>query len=134
MSRKAEGKRAVKRAVCLWVLGLMAIPATIAARSAEDFHRLSGAQIRAVVVGKRITDDTHWSQTVAPDGRLLVRDMGRASTGAWRVKNDRLCILRPGVLDDCYEIWIAGDAIQPRSGGIPPLTVFLRPTSNGGSK
>jgi hypothetical protein len=121
----------VKYAVWLLALGWTTILATVAAASAEDFHRLSGIQIRSVVVGKRITDDTHWSQTVAPGGRLLVRDMGRASEGTWQIKNDRLCMLRPGILNDCYEVWVTGDAIQLRSDGIPPLTVFLRPRTPG---
>jgi hypothetical protein len=101
--------------------------AMTAIATAEELHRLSAAQIRSQVVGKRITDDTHWSQTVAAGGRLLVKDMGRASTGTWQIKDDRLCVARPGVLDDCYEIWLAGEAIQLRSQGNPPLTVFLRP-------
>jgi len=97
--------------------------------AAEELHHLSAAQIRSHVVGKRITDDTHWSQTLAPGGRLLVKDMGQASIGTWQVKGDQLCIARPGILDDCYEIWLGGDVIQLRSHGIPPLTVYLRPAT-----
>jgi hypothetical protein len=107
----------------------VALLAISASTRAQDFHRLSGAQIQSTVVGQRITDDTHWSQTVAPGGRLLVRDMGHASTGTWQIKKDRLCIDRPGVLDDCYEVWLAGDAIQLRTKGAMPLTVFLRPAA-----
>jgi hypothetical protein len=32
-------------------------------------------------------------------------------------------------LDDCYEIWLAGDAIQLRTQGALPLTVFLHPAT-----
>ena len=114
-------------------MSLLGVSACLVAMSAiateDELHRLSAAQIRSQVVGKRITDDTHWSQTVAAGGRLLVKDMGRASTGTWQIKGDQLCITRPGVLDDCYEIWLAGEAIQLRSQGIPPLTVFLRPAA-----
>jgi hypothetical protein len=68
--------------------------------------------------------------TVAPGGKLLVRDMGRTSTGSWQIENDRLCTARPGILQDCYEVWIAGDAIQLRSqDAVMPLTVFLRPAT-----
>jgi hypothetical protein len=95
----------------------------------QDFHRLSGAQIQSTVVGKRITDDTHWSRLVEAGGRLLVRDMGRTSTGTWQIRNDRLCIVRPRIVDDCYEVWLAGEAIQLRSQGAMPLTVFLRPAT-----
>jgi len=64
---------------------------------------------------------------VAPGGKVLVRDMGRTSTGSWHLRNDRLCIVRPRILEDCYEVWTAGDALQLRSPDTAiPLTVFLR--------
>jgi hypothetical protein len=50
---------------------------------ADEFRRLSALQIQRLIVGKRITDDTHWSRTMAPGGKLLVRDMGRTSTDTW---------------------------------------------------
>jgi hypothetical protein len=109
---------------------LIAISALATVAQAGEFHRLSGTQIRALVVGKRVTDDTHWSQTLAPGGRLLVRDMGHPSIGSWQIKRDQLCISRPGVLEDCYEVWLAGDAIQLRNqSAAMPLTVFLHPAT-----
>ena len=118
--------RPISLAKLVVVLSIVVCAQTSAVQ-AEEFRRLSAIQIQRLIGGKRITDDTHWSQTVAPGGKLLVRDMGRTSTGSWQLRNDRLCIVRPGILEDCYEVWIAGDAIQLRGPDAAiPLTVLLR--------
>jgi hypothetical protein len=44
------------------------------------------------------------------------------------VKSDKLRILRPAVLDACYEVWLSGNQIQLRvPGSNDALTVYLRP-------
>jgi hypothetical protein len=89
---------------------------------AESLHRLSGAQIRIQFTGKVLTDATHWRETYAPGGKLFVEEMGHAaSTGSWRIDGDRLCKVRPGIVDDCYEVWSAGDRAELRLGKNPPL-------------
>src|SRR5436309_2387816 len=94
--------------------------------SAESPHRLSGAQIRTQFTGKVLTDGTNWHETYAPGGKLLVEEIGhRASTGAWHTDGDRLCKVRPGTPNDCYEIWSSGDPIELRLGEAPPLEVVL---------
>jgi hypothetical protein len=111
-------------ALALLVFGSDALPA-------ETFHRLFGAQIRIRVTGKVITDGTHWRETYAPGGKLVVEEMGQsASIGSWRVDGDRLCKVRPGILNDCYELWTAGDRVEFRLGEFPPLEGFLRPNRN----
>jgi len=98
---------------------------------AESFHRLSGAQIRTQVTGKVITDGTHWRETYAPRRKLFVEEMGHsASIGSWRIDGDRLCKVRPGILNECYEHWIAGDRVEFRLGEFPPLEGFLRTDRN----
>jgi hypothetical protein len=100
------------------------------ALSADQLHRLSGAQIRTQFTGKVLTDGTHWRETYAPGGKLLIEEKGRAaSPGSWRISGDRLCKIRPGILDDCYEVWGAGDRIEIRLRDFPPLEAFLRPSN-----
>jgi hypothetical protein len=71
--------RAIGLAALVLVLSIV-VRAQTSAVQAEEFRRLSAIQIQRLIVGKRITDDSHWSQTVAPGGKLLVRDMGQTST------------------------------------------------------
>jgi hypothetical protein len=128
LSELRNPHRPIGFAELLLALSIVTLAQTSAVRAGE-FRRLAAAQIQ-LIVGKRITDDTHWSQTVAPGGKLLVRDMDRTSVGSWQIRNDRLCIVRPGILQDCYEVWVANDAIRLRSQDAPmPLTVFLRPAT-----
>jgi hypothetical protein len=63
--------------------------------------------------GKVLTDGTHWRETYVPGGNLLVKETGHAaSPGSWRIDGDRLCKIRPGILDNCYEVRGAGDRIE----------------------
>jgi hypothetical protein len=94
---------------------------------AEKFRHLSAAEIRALMIGKRITDDGHWSQTLERSGRLLVNDLGRPSFGSWSIKDNWLCIPRPEVIDACYDVWLSGDQIQLHvPGKEDALTAFPR--------
>jgi len=94
---------------------------------AETLHQLASSQIRAKFTGHMLTDDTHWRETYAPGGKLLIEEMGsEASTGSWRTDNDLLCKKRPGVLDECYAVWVAGDRVELRHPKYPPLQGFLR--------
>jgi hypothetical protein len=49
----------------------------------EMFKLLNEKEIRSRVVGKDITDNTHWANYLRPDGVLLSREMGRNWTGTW---------------------------------------------------
>jgi len=94
---------------------------------AEALHQLANSQIRAKFTGYVLTDDTHWRETYAPGGKLLIEDMGsEASTGSGRTDNDLLGKKRPGVLDECYAVWVAGDRVELRHPKYPPLQGFLR--------
>ncbi len=100
------------------------------ASGADQMHRLTGTQIRSQFTGKVLTDGTHWRETYVPGGKLLVEEMGHdASPGSWRISGDHLCKIRPGILDNCYEVWAAGDRIEIRVGDFPPLEAFLRPAN-----
>src|SRR5262249_57248655 len=83
---------------------------------AEALHRLSGAQIRQQFTGKVLTDGTHFRETYLAGGKLIVNETGHGpATGTWRINNDQLCKVLPGILDGCYEVWGAGDRIPHRA-------------------
>jgi hypothetical protein len=97
------------------------------AASAEPFHRLSGTQIKTRFTGHVLTDGTHWRETYAPGGKLLIEEMGHDPvTGSWRVDQDRLCKRRPSMPNECYDVWSEGDRIQLHLNDLPPLDAFLR--------
>jgi len=94
---------------------------------AEALHRLTGSQVRDKFSEHVLTDDTHWRETYATGGKLLVEKMGRGtSTGSWRTDNDLLCRKRPDLLDECCAVWIVGDRLELRHPKYPPLQGFLR--------
>ncbi len=84
-------------------------------RAEEMFKLLSEKQIRARVVGKDITDNTHWANYLRPDGVLLSREMGRNWSGIWKIENNKLCMSNPdleGLI--CNEVWMSGTNIRMR--------------------
>jgi hypothetical protein len=100
------------------------------ASRAESLHRLSEAQIRSQFSGKTFTDDTHWRETYAAGGKLVMAEMGQAPpAGSWRIDGERLCRARPGVFSECYEVWGSGNTIELRHGNSVLLEGFLRPAA-----
>lgn len=97
---------------CIVLAIMLALPAR-----AEGFRHLSGAEIHARLTDKQITDQGHRSQTYARGGSLIVNDLGHPETGTWNIRVDHLCILRPGILDSCYKVWLAAPSIQLRVPG-----------------
>ena len=78
----------------------------------------------------RLADFDQAATDLYNQGKLVVNEMGHSSaTGSWRVNNDQLCKVLPGVLDACYEVWGAGDRIELHYGDAPPLEAFLRPAT-----
>ena len=105
---------------------LSAIACLSGTARAEPLHHWSGARIRAQFTGKMLTDGTHWRETYQPRGKLLIEEMGHeAATGSWHIDGDRLCKLRPGILNDRYEVWGAQYRVELRFGSYPPLEAFL---------
>jgi hypothetical protein len=94
---------------------------------AQALHRLSSAQIKQQFTGKVLTDGTHFRETYLAGGKLIVNEMSHSpATGSWRVNNDQLCKVLPGILDACYEVWGADGRIELHFGNAPPLEAFLR--------
>jgi len=101
------------------LLGLaILVPATVcgfAASAQEMFKRLGEKEIRARVVGKDITDSTHWVSYLRPDGVLISSETGRKWTGNWKIQNDKLCMSNPNLEGlNCNEVWMSGANIRLR--------------------
>ncbi len=114
----------------VWILVVLACIFPGASARAEVLQQLSGSQICTRFIGNVLTNDTHWRETYIPGGKLLVEEMGsEASVGSWRIDSNRLCKMRPAVLDECYAVWAAGDRVELRHPKYPPLEGFLRQKS-----
>jgi hypothetical protein len=81
----------------------------------EMFKLLNEKEIRSRVVGKDITDNTHWANYLRPDGVLLSREMGRNWTGTWKIQNNKLCMSNPNLEGlSCNEVWMSGTNVRMR--------------------
>jgi len=82
----------------------------------EMFKLLGEKEIRARVVGKDITDSSHWVSNLRPDGALLSSEMGRKWTGSWKIQNNKLCMTNPNLESpDCNEVWMSGANVRMRA-------------------
>lgn len=82
----------------------------------DNFKLLSEKEIRARIVGKDITDSSHWVSYLRPDGVLLADEMGRKWTGTWKIRGNKLCMSNPSSkLPDCNEVWMSGASIRLRA-------------------
>jgi hypothetical protein len=81
----------------------------------EMFKLLNEKEIRSRVVGKDITDNTHWANYLRPDGVLLSREMGGNRTGTWKIQNNKLCMSNPNLEGlSCNEVWMSGTNVRMR--------------------
>jgi hypothetical protein len=65
--------------------------------------------------GKDITDGSHWSIYLRPDGALVGAESGSRWTGAWNIQKNKLCMSNPGSAAlDCYDVWMSGPNISLR--------------------
>ena len=83
---------------------------------AQDNLKLLGEkEMRATVVGKDITDGSHWSIYLRPDGSLVGAKSGSRWIGTWNIQGNRLCLSNPGGKAlDCYDVWMSGQTISLR--------------------
>lgn len=113
---------------------LVAILSTIlvtAALAAEKFQKLAGSQIGARLAGMEMTDEVHSADVFERNGVLTSYEMGRKTTGRWRVNKDMLCLERAKNEAQCYEVWLAGKKIELRQLGsdLPLDGILQRPVS-----
>jgi len=85
--------------------------------AAENFKKLSGAQIRAKFTGMQLTDEVHWRFVYDRDGRLRSYSMGTKKIGKWAVEEDELCLYLGETDDGCYEVSLAGKRIEMKPFG-----------------
>src|SRR5260370_1977553 len=81
----------------------------------EMFKLLSEKDIRARVIGKDMTDSTHWVNYFRPDGVLLSDAMGRKCSGTSKIRNNELCMSNPNLESlNCNEVCMSGANISLR--------------------
>jgi hypothetical protein len=77
-----------------------------------------------------VTDQVHWNDFYQPGGVLVSNEMGRKTSGKWRIQNDQLCLDRGRDLGSgCYEVWLAGKNVQlkTKDSNLPLEGVLERP-------
>jgi len=82
--------------------------------SAPNFAELNGAQIRAAISGKYVTDDHHWAHRYLADGRLTRVENGRTKSGQWSVRGKQLCFIMTGSTAEpsCFAVHRRGSELQ----------------------
>lgn len=86
-----------------------------ATRAQDGFKVLGDKEIRTRVVGNDITDGSHWSLYLCPDGALVSSEAGSSRVGRWRVANNKLCLAhQSGDSPTCNEVWVSGNKIRLR--------------------
>ena len=86
--------------------------------SAENLRKLSGAQIRAKLVGMQLTDEVHYRFVYDRDGTLRSYSMGVKKVGKWVIQKDELCLYLQEPDDGCYEVSLAGDTVEMKPTGL----------------
>jgi len=82
---------------------------------ASGSAKLSGAQIRAAISGKYVTDEHHWGHKYSADGRVERSENGRLRSAHWSVKGDQLCLLQPEISKTepiCYRVTRTANELQ----------------------
>jgi hypothetical protein len=76
-----------------------------AVRAQNNFKMVGEKEMRSTVVGKEITDGSHWSIYLRPDGALVGAESGSRWTGTWNIQKNKLCMSNPGSKAlDCYDV------------------------------
>jgi hypothetical protein len=76
--------------------------------TAENFRKLSGAQIRAKFAGMQLTDEVLYDR----DGTLRSYSIGTKKFGKWAIEKDELCQYFKEPNDGCYEVSSQGAALR----------------------
>ena len=97
---------------------LASISVTVSAVAAENFQKLSGAQIRAKFAGMQLTDEVHWRYVYDREGRLRSYAMGTKKVGKWAVEKDELCLYLGETDDGCFEVSLSGKRIEMKPSGV----------------
>lgn len=79
----------------------------------KGFQRLKKKDILTNIIGKVITDESHWSDHYLKDGTVVTISMGSEVVGKWLIKDNSLCIISKST-NECYEVWQLGTQIELR--------------------
>jgi hypothetical protein len=102
----------------LAALAMASISVEADAVAAEDFQKLSGAQIRAKFTGMQLTDEVHWRYVYDRDGTLRSYAMGTKKVGKWAIEKDELCLYLKEPDDGCFEVSLSGKRIEMTPSGL----------------
>jgi hypothetical protein len=80
--------------------------------AAENFKKLSGAQIRAKFAAMQLTDEVHFRDVYDRDGTLRSYSMGTKKVGKWAVEKDELCLYLGESDDGCFEVSLSGKRVE----------------------
>jgi len=86
--------------------------------AADNFRKLSDAQVRARLAGMEITDGVHWAEQYMRDGTYKAYHLGKPSKGKWYAKDGELCLGDGKAESECREVWISGNKIEFRGTGL----------------
>ena len=101
----------------------------VGAHAASPLMRLSAREIRAKIIGKVITDDTHWSHHFRPNGTVESIILSQLRQGTWKITGDTLCLTlktRREPSTECYEVWLRKDQVEYRQNGFTVMEGFVR--------
>lgn len=110
-----------------WVLACLL--GTAAVDAADLFKQLDAAGIRGKVVGRTVTDESHWSDRFLADGRFDAMELGVRKQGAWRIQGGEMCVTRKTrkPVEECFEIWLSNNnKVEYRRDGVTLTTALLR--------
>ena len=96
--------------------------------AADRFKRLDAAEIRQRIVGKVVTDESHWSDRFESNGTLNAMELGQRKSGTWKLHGNEICLTRKArkPVEECFEIWESQDQIEYRRDGTTLTTGVLR--------
>jgi hypothetical protein len=109
---------------------VVALSVEASVEAAENFRKLTGAQIQAKIAGMEITDEVHWGDVFERNGTLITISLGRKTIGKWWVQKDELCLDRGKDDGGCYQVWLSGKKVElRREGSRLPLEGVLQQQS-----
>jgi hypothetical protein len=110
------------------LLSAMVLATGVAAEA--SFQKLTGAQIRAKLVGMELSDGVHWRDLYERNGTVTSMSMGSKRSGKWRIEKDQFCIaFDKEPIPKCYDVWLTGKQVELRREGLLPLQGMLESPS-----
>jgi hypothetical protein len=96
--------------------------------AADAFKRLAATEIQTRIVGRAVTDESHWSDRFESNGTLVAMELGQRKPGTWTLDGDGICVKRKArkPVEECFEIWQSRDQIEYRRDGVTLAWGVLR--------